>query len=137
MSNSDQQLEHATEMDYLAELTEEMIQVKRQALLNVLKERKYVGRRKHARKSCFVAVDYAVGDRAFKDFITNISLGGLFVETHKGFPVKQEIVMSFSSAKFERPVKAIGQIVRSVPQGIGVAFETANQNLEPMMKSLS
>ncbi len=159
MSDSDQQLEHGTEMDYLAELTEQMLHDKRQAPLDppaprhakrcrqaepepfragrlpMLEKPKNTERRKHPRKSCFIPVDYAVGHHAFKDFIKNISLGGVFID--KELPVGHEIVMCFLSPESAIPVKATGQIVRSVPEGIGVEFQTANENLELMIRCFS
>jgi Tfp pilus assembly protein PilZ len=48
----------------------------------------------------------------------------------------QEIILSFSSPNREEPVKIAGEIVWSVPRGIGVKFKVTSQDLEDVIKSL-
>ncbi len=83
-----------------------------------------------------MAVDYASRDRAFKDFIHNISAGGVFVETSAPFSAGEEITMTFSLPSYEEPVKVAGEIAWSLPQGIGVKFRAPHQRLQAMIGSL-
>ena len=63
-------------------------------LLNYLEDQKY-GYRKYLRKDCNITADYTVRDEKFKDFITNISAGGVYVRTAQSHSPGQEISMDF------------------------------------------
>ena len=79
-------------------------------------------RRKHARKPFFMAVDYATKDKTYKDFIQNISTGGVFIETRMPLYAGQKLAMSFPLPNCKKHVKITGKIVRTNVQGIGVKF---------------
>jgi len=133
MTDSEQRSEEISETDYLGNLMEEMCCVPGQPLLDMVDDGEHT-RRKYRRKSCLIAVDYATEDRGFKDFIRDVSLNGVFIETYKLFPIGRDITITFSSQDYARPIKISGKIVRSVPEGIGVAFENENQTLRSMMQ---
>jgi|GEM_PF-1849469 hypothetical protein len=80
-------------------------------------------KRKHPRKPCSIVVDYASRDRAFRDYIRDISSGGVFIETSKEFSIGDEIMMTFSISSKQKPFKFTGQVVRITNQGIGVKFK--------------
>jgi len=79
-------------------------------------------RRKHARKPFFMVVDYATKGRTYKDFIQNISSGGVFIETRMPLYAGQKLAMSFPLPNCKKHVKITGKIVRTNVQGIGVKF---------------
>jgi Tfp pilus assembly protein PilZ len=79
-------------------------------------------RRKHYRKSFFMVVDYATQERTYKDFIKNISTGGVFIETRMPMDTGQKVAMSFPLPNSQQHIKIAGEIVRSSLQGIGVKF---------------
>jgi len=83
---------------------------------------KHIGRRRYDRKSFFMVIDYALKDRAYRDFIQDISEGGIFVETRNKFPVGQLISMTFPIPGHSGQVKIKGLIVRNTSNGIGVTF---------------
>ncbi|UCF83245.1 MAG: PilZ domain-containing protein [Desulfobacteraceae bacterium] len=86
-------------------------------------ESKLVGdRRKHKRKSIFMVIDYSIKDRTYKDFIKNISTGGVFIETRMAPGAGQKIVMSFTLPNCRKHVKIAGEIAQTNLQGIGVKF---------------
>ena len=120
----------------LMDLIDNMSEDQRQALLSMLEDWQFTKRRKHPRKSWLAPVDYTVEGRAFKDFIRNISAGGVFIETRTAFSVGQEISMSFSSTGFEEPIKIGGKIFWANMLGIGVRFSTENQALVAMLETL-
>ncbi len=94
-------------------------------------------RRKAARKPCFVAVDYAAGDRVFRDFIFNISAGGAFIETRGFMTVGEKVTLAFSFPNYEEePVKIVAEVARNAPGGIGVKFKSANESLKGMIEFL-
>jgi Tfp pilus assembly protein PilZ len=133
MTDSEPRSEELSETDYLENLMEEMCCVPGQPLFDMVDDADRT-RRRYRRKSCLIAVDYATEDRAFKDFIKNVSLNGVFIETYRLFPVGRDITITFSSGDRQKPIKISGKIVRSVPHGIGVAFENKNKTLRSMMQ---
>jgi uncharacterized protein (TIGR02266 family) len=105
-------------------------------LLNLLEDRLYVGKRKHRRKPFSMVVDYAVGDRAYRDYIQNISADGVFIDTRMPFAVGQEVTLSFPLPNHQRYIRITGEVVRTSPQGIGVQFTAVDQEQDAMISSL-
>ena len=136
MTVSTQQPDESSVTERLIELVNGLPEEKKQALLAILEDWHRTLQRKHPRKSCFMAVDYADRDRAFKDFIRNISAGGVFIETNLPFSIGKEITLTFSSSKYERQIKITGKIARTGRGGIGVRFKTENQDVIAMIKTL-
>jgi hypothetical protein len=91
--------------------------------------------RQDRRHPFFMVVDYASSGRTYKDFIRNISAGGLFMESRVILPVGQEIAMSFSLPVSRGQIKLPGEIVRRVPEGMGVKFKTTAQRLRAELRS--
>jgi Tfp pilus assembly protein PilZ len=96
----------------------------RRILLKELEERHSQGRRKFARKPYFMPVDFATPDRAFSGYIQNISSGGLLIETREPLSVGQQLTLSFMRPKSRDYVKVSGKVVRTLPDGCGVKFNT-------------
>jgi len=107
-----------------------------EVLLQELEERFFVDRRKFRRKAYFKEVDFAVEDRAYQEFIRDISAGGLFIETRSPMAVGQDITLILSFPKHERPIKIVGEIIRATQGGIGVKFKPADPNVEAMIETL-
>lgn len=120
----------------LIELIKNMPEDEQRALLKNLEEKPFEGRRKHVRKPFLMAVDYSTQDYVYKDFIQDISTGGVFIQTHMPFTVGQEVSLTFPLPNYQRHVKVVGEVVRSTPQGVGVKFKMADQNQEAMITSL-
>jgi len=120
----------------LLELIKTLSEDEQTSLLRELEEKISRGKREHERKPFFMVVDYSTDDRIFKDYIQNISAGGVFIETHMPFAEGQELSLSFPLPNYRKYIKISGEIVRASPQGIGVQFKTANQEQEERIKSL-
>ena len=83
-------------------------------LLSLLENRRLLGllqslpqkdRRKDPRKSCCIAVDCSAWGDAFKVFVKDISLGGMFIlciETDKVLSVGQQITVNFPTLANKR-----------------------------------
>jgi uncharacterized protein (TIGR02266 family) len=110
------------------------------ALLNELEERvpqkTATGKRGHTRKPFLMVVDYASPDRSYKDFIQNISPGGVFIETGMPFSVGQEISLTFPLPKSMKHIKIDGEVARVDDKGIGVKFKVADQEQETLIETL-
>jgi uncharacterized protein (TIGR02266 family) len=120
----------------LIELIKNMPEDEQRALLKDLEEKPFEGRRKHARKSFLMAVDYSTQDHVYKDFIQDISTGGVFIQTHMPFSVGQEVSLTFPLPNYQKHIKIVGEVVRSNPQGVGVKFKMADKDQAAMITSL-
>jgi len=67
-----------------------------------------------------MAVDFVIEDRVYRDFVRNISDGGVFIDTRGAFFVGQEVSLALP---FPVSLKRItGKVAWVGPQGIGVNF---------------
>jgi Tfp pilus assembly protein PilZ len=111
-------------------------------LLDLLENPARVNRRKYPRKICSIVAGCSTQGRAFKGMVKNISLGGMFIiciETDRAFSVGQRITVSLPSlSKNQQPIELQGEIVWTVPDGIGVGVKitTGAKDLETIMRHL-
>jgi len=120
----------------LFEMIKRMPEDEQLALMKELGERLSKGRRKHEREPFFMVADYSTEDRVYRDYIQNVSAGGVFIETHMPFTSGQEVSLAFPLPNYQKYIKIIGKVARVTPQGIGVVFKLVNQEQETMVKSL-
>ncbi len=120
----------------LYELIENMSEDEQLTLLKESEERLSNGKRKHKRKPFFMVVDYSAEDRLYKDYIQNISAGGVLIETRMPFSVGQEVSLCLPLPNYQKYIKITGEVVRISPQGIGVKFKMVNEDQEAIIKSL-
>lgn len=120
----------------LIELIKNMSEDEQRTLLKDLEEKPFEGRRKHVRKPFLMAVDYSTQDHVYKDFIQDVSTGGVFIETHMPFTVGQEVSLTFPLPNYQKHIKVTGEVVRSTTQGVGVKFKMADQDQTAMITSL-
>jgi len=93
--------------------------------------------RDHIRKPFFMTIDYAIHERSYNDFITDISAGGLFIETSRPFTIGEDITLSFPlPIKYSRHFKITGKIVRTTEKGVGVKFKMNDLNQGQLPQSL-
>ena len=83
---------------------------------------KFDEKRKYHRKHTFIWTECSANTRFFTDFIQNLSVSGLFIETQLPFFVGEELSMTFSLPGADDPIKITGKIVRIDSNGIGVQF---------------
>jgi Tfp pilus assembly protein PilZ len=83
--------------------------------------------RKDDRKDFFMTVDYVVNDRYYRDFIQDMSDGGVLIKTRQKFEPGQDILMTFMSPDQQKPFKILGEIMRTLDDGIGVRFKKESQ----------
>ena len=111
----------------LLELILDMSEAETEELLEELNHRRTSNngekdRRKHPRKRTFIHIDCSGNKCAFTDFVQNISVGGLYIETQLPLSVDQELSMSFFLSDNETPIKNTGSVVRIDERGIGIQF---------------
>jgi Tfp pilus assembly protein PilZ len=71
-------------------------------------------------------VIYAFGERTYRNYIKDISLGGVFMFTRNAFQAGQQIRIFFRDKDNPSPVKMLGKVARATPEGIGVEFLSPN-----------
>jgi hypothetical protein len=76
---------HAVMLEKIKGLSEDKLQ----QLLKFLDEEQVPEKRKYGRKDFIRIIDYTVGDRYYRDFIQDMSEGGLFIETTNEFSAGQ------------------------------------------------
>jgi Tfp pilus assembly protein PilZ len=109
-------------------LIAEMCQNTERTDLEALEDIVFEGNRKYARKTLVAVVDYATQDQAYRDFIKNISAGGVFIETSVPVSIGQELSLTFTLPYHQAHIKITGEVVRISPQGIGVRFKAAKRH---------
>ncbi len=101
-------------------------------ILNLIENRQ-AELRKYIREECLFATDYTIQDKTYKDFIKNISAGGVYIKTQQPHLIGQDISINFALPDYSESVKISGKIVRIDSEGIAVRSLI---NLELIQKSL-
>jgi len=118
----------------LHELIKKMSKDEQQALLIELEKGFSKEKRKHERKFFLDTLDYTTASGTYRDFIKDISDGGVFIETHIPYSVGEKISMTFLLPEHKKRLKLQGEIVRIEEKGIGVKFK-ASQVQKEIIKS--
>ena len=101
-------------------------EVQMRNLLKILEkwqQSKFDEKRKYPRKQTFVWTECSASTCFFTDFIQNLSVSGLFIETQLPFYVGEALSMTFSLPGADDSIKITGKIVRIDSKGIGVQFD--------------
>ena len=136
--------EHYAVIGRLMALIQSMSDAERQRLLDVLEERQKRGAagqgagngRKSERQQCLMTVDYTIADRVFRDYIQDISTGGVFIETAEAFEAGEDVVLSIIFSSEQNPFRIPGKVVRTAADGIGVQFCMTSQVQEAIVASI-
>jgi Tfp pilus assembly protein PilZ len=129
MAASDKQLNDSGSHDAV-KLIAEICQETERTDSKAPEDRVFMGKRKQTRKPLLAVVDYATQGQVYRDFIRNISAGGVFIETAVPTSIGQELSLTFVLATHRKPIKLTGEVVRISPQGIGVRFKAAKGHQE-------
>ena len=93
-------------------------------------------RRKHPRFPVRIRIEYRAADQFFTDYIQNLSLGGIFVETAEPLPVNTVLKVQFSLPSMRKPIVADGIVVHAsqvgrkrdlAAGGMGIRFSDLDQ----------
>ena len=79
--------------------------------------------RENLRKPCLIHANYRIQDRNFKNYILDISIGGVFIETDQKLPVGKRMMLKFSLPNHSQPFTLNGKIAWSSPRGFGLKFD--------------
>ena len=130
MADMDKDMDKSGVVAGLHELINKMSAEEQQALLDELEERLFKKKRKHERKPFLTTLDYSAESGSYRDFIKDISIEGVFIETRTPFSVGEILSMTFLLPEYEKKIKIQGEIVRIDEKGIGVKFKTSQVQKE-------
>jgi hypothetical protein len=85
-------------------------------------------RRRHPRKTSLIPVSFVMDQKEWRDFILNISSGGVFIATSAGVLLDREILMHFAHPSIRRNLSLVGRVAWASPAGMGVRFKRLVQN---------
>ena len=104
-------------------------------LLIQLEKIHFQNRRRHSRVPFFEEARLHEKDEQwYADFVTNISAGGLFLETREPFKVGQDIKLVLSPVGAQEAIELAGEIVRKEIRGIAIRLEKPFQPFEEIAK---
>jgi len=91
--------------------------------------------RRSPRYDCHVKVDFDISDWSYDGVITNISLCGVYIETHHPVTVGSEIMLALTSLDDWRHCTIKGKVVRRDAKGIGVALQELSLYQQQVVQS--
>jgi Tfp pilus assembly protein PilZ len=130
MADIENKVDKSSVVARLNELIKKISKEEQQALLGELEERLFKKKRKHERKPFLSTLDYSTESGSYRDFVKDISVEGVFIETSIPFSVGEALSMTFLLPEHEKKIKIHGEIVRIDEQGIGVKFKTSQVQKE-------
>lgn len=96
---------------------------------------KIAEQRQHTRYDCKISVDFDIGDWSYEGEITNISMGGVYIETHHPVTVGSEIMMALTSLDDWRHCTIKGKVVRRDAKGVGISFQELSLYQQQVVQS--
>lgn len=108
--------------DRLMGLINKLSWEKKEKLLNLILEWQQNDQRGDERVPCLIPVDFTTQDRVYRDFIQNLSNGGIFIETREPLSVGEAVSLTFSAPNSHGHFKISGAIIRSDTGGVAVKF---------------
>jgi len=104
--------------------------------MNRYEQKRFAMLREFPRVPCNISLDLAANGRAINCFATDISAGGMFVESCESFTMGQSVSICFSIGPDQLPLKLNGRIVRLENGGIGVQYESLTRYQVEILKDL-
>jgi len=110
----------------LSGLISDMSETEKRELLERLEkweQAKLKDARQHLRRQTSIYAVFSGQDCYFRDYIKDISSGGLFIETDTALFMNQELVITFFLPDVQAPLKIKGKVVRTDAKGFGIKFD--------------
>lgn len=76
-------------------------------------------RRRYPREECFIGVNFAYDDKAYTEFIRNISERGFYIESNEQIASGYAIMLTYQPPQ-QGPAKHIGKVVWSDSTAMGI-----------------
>jgi uncharacterized protein (TIGR02266 family) len=101
-------------------------------------------RRRTRRVPVEIQIQYETADGFFQDYMRNLSLGGIFIETSKPLPMNTKLKVRFSLPDMSDPIVADGVVVHTLRlgqpknpsvSGMGIRFSELEPSSKEMLES--
>lgn len=92
-------------------------------------------KRYYPRKPYFMPVDYIDSNRIYREYIVDISAGGIFIKTNHTVPVGNEITLTVPFP-YQNYLTISGVVVRNTAEGIAVRFHRSDLELVSRLENL-
>jgi len=88
-------------------------------------------RRQHPRYTVSIKVEYSTKGMFDSNYVTNLSTGGVFIQTEKPYPMQSEIQLTFTLPEANAVIEAKGKVVwtydirrgtTTIVPGMGIKF---------------
>jgi CheY-like chemotaxis protein len=96
---------------------------------------KHAEMRQYPRYDCHIKVDFDISDWSYEGVVKNISLSGVYIETHHPVTVGSEIILALTSLDNWRHCTIKGTVTRRDAKGIGVAFQELSLYQQQVVQS--
>ncbi len=125
----------------LTSLIHQMTPEERLTLLHQLEERllspeSCLEERVFERRTCTLAVDYTDIERAYTDYIRDISSSGVFMLSTRSFQMGEEVFLRINFPEESNPFKIPAEVVRTTAEGVGLKFKFKSQVQKAIIASL-
>lgn len=104
--------------------------------MNRYEQKRFAMLREFPRVPCNITLDLAADGRAINCSATDISAGGMFVESCESFTMNQTVSICFSVAENQLALKIKGRVVRLEQGGIGIKYESLTNYQVEIMKNM-
>jgi len=91
--------------------------------------------RQYPRYDCHIKVEFDISDWSYEGIITDISLGGVYIETHHPVTVGSEIILALTSLDDWRHCTIKGTVVRRDAKGVGLVFQSLSLYQQQVVQS--
>jgi len=91
-----------------------------------------------------IQIQYQTADGFFQDYIRNLSLGGIFIETSKPLPMNTKLRVEFRLPEMSAAISAdgivvhtfrLGQVKNPTVSGMGIRFSELEPSSKQMLES--
>jgi Tfp pilus assembly protein PilZ len=139
MESEEKSLQDPVITHRLFQMITNMSDDERRTLLDLLHKGLLKGRcrRAYFRRPLRLPVAYANKRHAYRNFIKDISLGGVFILTSVPFEVGEEIRIVLKTGDKNNLVRILGRIARVTPEGVGVRFISMNNDKRDAILSVT
>ena len=107
------------------------------------KEMSHAGRRKTPRTSTVIQVDYHTTDSLFRNFVDDISTGGIFIATPKPLEPGTQLRLEFLLPGCNYPIRVNGEVMWNRDtcdmgrrRGMGVKFDSLSPSAKDKINTI-
>ena len=97
-------------------------------------------RRRYPRIPVEIFIEYEALEQFFKDYVTNISRGGIFIQTETPLPIGTKLYIRFLLPGSQEVIKTEGEVVwrseEGKQRGMGVAFKKLDREARDRVEAI-